>query len=72
MSQQLQVLNHLREFGRITPITALHIFGCFRLASVIHLLRKQGYNITTTLIGAETRSKKKFAEYELIDAPIPF
>lgn len=47
----------------ITQLDALNLFGCFRLASRIHDLRKQGMNITATKI--QTPSGKYITQYSL-------
>jgi len=38
-SQCGQIRNWLQDGNAIDSITALHLFGCFRLAAVIHVLR---------------------------------
>ena len=62
MNQEQQILNYLREGNAVTPLLALERFGCMRLASRVHRLREQGYEI-------ETRHKrsndKVYAEYYL-------
>jgi len=40
MSQQEKILYHLSSGHSITPLEALEKFGCFRLSSVIHRLKK--------------------------------
>lgn len=56
------VLSHLMDGKKITPIEALERFGVFRLAAIVHSLRKEGYAIATDLIG---KGRNKFAEYSL-------
>ena len=64
MSQNTQILNHLRQHGTITARDAVHSLGCYRLAARIAELREQGHVIETNLIsGASTGVK--FAEYRL-------
>ena len=60
-SQRIQVLNDLKLGHIITPINALESYGCFRLASVIHKLRKKGYKIETVT------DKNNYASYKLIN-----
>ena len=60
-SQRMQVLNDLKLGYAISPINALQSYGCFRLASVIHRLRKQGYKIETVT------GKTNYASYKLIN-----
>jgi hypothetical protein len=64
MKQTKEILEHLQGLGRgkITPLEALHNFGCFRLASRINELRKEGYEIKTTMV---EQNGKMFAEYSL-------
>lgn len=44
-SQTDDVLEHLQEFGSITPMQALNEYGIFRLAARIKDLENQGYII---------------------------
>ena len=43
MTQCEMILDHLKTFGSITPLEALHEYGCFRLAARIADLRDRGY-----------------------------
>ncbi len=63
MSQELEILMELKRGKKITPLDALKRFGCFRLASRISDLRKQGYEIKTAMI--ETKTQKHIAQYSL-------
>ena len=63
MNQSDKILDHLRG-GPITPLQALNLYGCFRLAARINELRKQGHNISTKWIKGE---KKKHAQYQLME-----
>ena len=45
LTQEANVLHTLKSGRTITPIEALNQFGCFRLAAIIHTLRKDGWNI---------------------------
>lgn len=62
MSQNTQILSYLQQGKKLTPLTALNKFNCFRLSARILDLRKQGHNITTENV---TRKGKTFAEYSL-------
>ncbi|MBQ1819186.1 MAG: hypothetical protein II120_03210 [Bacteroidales bacterium] len=64
-SQCSAILEHLKKGLSITPIEALSLCGCFRLAARIHDLRhKQGFdNIVTERV--LTRSGKYVAQYRL-------
>jgi hypothetical protein len=46
-TQEGRILAHLL-IGSITPIDALELYGCFRLAARIHTLRQRGYTILVT------------------------
>lgn len=61
MTQNENILKHLRT-QPITPIDALNLYGCFRLASRISELKIAGYDIKQTMI---KRNNKCFAEYTL-------
>ena len=63
MNQSDKILDHLRG-GPITPLQALNLYGCFRLAARINELRKQGHNISTKWIKGE---QKKHAQYSLVE-----
>lgn len=77
MKTQCQMIReHLEAGHRLSPIEALDKFGCFRLASRINELRKQGLDIRTDIVeGAE--NGKRWAEYwlhrdnGLLEAPEP-
>lgn len=63
MSQCDQILNHLKQFGTITGMEALSLYGCWRLAARICDLRQMGWDIHTQMI---TSSEKQFARYRLM------
>lgn len=62
MSQIDDVHAHLLRGKPITPIQALTLFGCFRLAAVIFNLREKGFIIETEMVH---RKGKKWASYTL-------
>jgi hypothetical protein len=62
MNQKTHILEHLESGKKITPIEALNMFGCFRLAAVVFDLKQEGYDIRTTMI---KNANKTFAEYSL-------
>ena len=55
-------LEYLTEHGTITGKQAWEAFGCYRLASVINRLKKDGYLIETRIVPGE-----RYAEYSLVD-----
>ena len=62
MSQTHDIVYHLHNIGSITPLEALEKYGCFRLGARINDLRREGYNILTTMI---EHNNKRFAKYSL-------
>ncbi len=64
MSQESRILDYLKSGRLLTPIGALKLFGCFRLAARIAELRAAGHLIATNTI--KTRSGKRIAAYVLL------
>lgn len=62
-SQREIILNHLKANESITPLDALKLCGCFRLAAIIWTLREDGYDIETELV---YDGNKKYAKYRLV------
>ena len=48
-TQEQWILGHLEHYGSITALKAILDYNTYRLASVIHRLRKQGYDIATVM-----------------------
>jgi hypothetical protein len=63
MSQNNQILEYLKSGKKLTPLTALKKFGCFRLSARILDLRQEGHAIITENV---TRKGKTFAEYSML------
>ena len=65
-SQKRRILEYLKEDkgNGITPLDALRLFGCLRLASRINDLRNDGWDIKTELVRDE-RSGKRYSRYTL-------
>lgn len=61
------ILDYMKQFGSINPLQALYDIGCFRLASRISDLKKQGYPIISERVNYKTRlgEAKHFNEYRL-------
>lgn len=57
------VLNYLKTGKTITPLEAMLMFNSYRLATIIHDLRQEGYDIET--IDTETEGGVRFATYKL-------
>jgi hypothetical protein len=54
----MRILDYMRQFGSISTIEAFNDLGVARLASRIHDLKGQGYNI----ISETKTSKNRFGE----------
>lgn len=66
MTQQTQVLNHLKK-EPLTPLVALRKYGTLRLAALVFNLRDEGYNIKTNMVNVGTKNKPKtVAQYSLL------
>ena len=61
MSQTDQILGHLKR-RPITPLEALELYGCFRLAARVSDLRGMGWPIETEMVQGE---EKRWAQYYL-------
>ena len=61
-TQSAEILLHLQRLGPITPMDALRLYGCLRLAARIADLRAAGYPIKSSRAKA---NGKTFARYEL-------
>ncbi|BAQ90879.1 hypothetical protein [uncultured Mediterranean phage uvMED] len=64
LTQNQQILDYLKSGKKITPLTALKKFGCFRLSARIFNLKEEGHAIITNNV---TRKGKTFAEYSLME-----
>ena len=62
-SQNKQILNYLQSGATINPISALELFGSFRLSARINDLRNDGHNIKTTMI---YNGRNRWANYNLV------
>jgi hypothetical protein len=66
MSQQTQVLNHLKR-EPLTPLVALRKYGTLRLDALVYNLKDEGHNIVTERVNVGTKNSPKFvAKYSLI------
>lgn len=64
MTQVNLILDYMRKGNSITSIQALEMFGCFRLASRISEIKKQGVGIKTSMIH---NGDKHYASYRIMD-----
>lgn len=67
MTQNSRVLRHLRDYGSITSQEAMSEYGIMRLASRVCELRRQGYDIQSTMETGENRygEKTSYTRYTL-------
>lgn len=67
MTKTKLILEHMRNERGITSLEAFQMFGTTRLASIIHNLRTQGYEIETIERDEKDRygNRVRFAEYRL-------
>ena len=56
------IFEHLKSGKTLTPIEALRLFNCMRLAATIYDLREEGHDIVTHKV---IKNNKTFAKYEL-------
>lgn len=63
-SQQQRIKKHLNSGRAITPMEALRMYGCMRLAAHIFDLRLEGMPIETIRVN---RAGKRYARYKLSD-----
>lgn len=65
ITQKQMILNHLKDFGSITPLQALDEYACYRLSAQIFKLRDEGHDIETEYITRKNRYGKAvtFAKY---------
>ena len=62
MSQEKQIKHYLESGGKVSGISALDKFGCYRLSAVIFNLRDKGLDIKTKMI---KHGQGSYAEYYL-------
>lgn len=61
-SQEALILAYLSTGAELTPLDALHRFGCLRLGARIYALRKDGVSIEARTV---REGRKAFAAYKL-------
>jgi hypothetical protein len=62
-SQSQKILNYLQTGKTLSPLQALQLFNCMRLASRINDLRKDGHEVTTDIV---YQDDKRWANYRLM------
>lgn len=65
-SQNKRILDYLMKGNRLTSLEALTRFGCMRLASRISDIRKNNPDINIVVDRIETATKKKVAQYYVL------
>lgn len=55
MTQTDRILWHLNEARTITPMEALKLYGCFRLAARISEIKDLGYEVESKMVSAVNR-----------------
>ena len=63
ISQEDEVLNHLRKYGSITSMTAFRMYDITRLSAKVFELRKDGYEIMT--LREKSPNGKTYGRYVL-------
>lgn len=63
-TQKANIRKHLEEGKSITPLEALKLYGCFRLAAQIFILKDEGMDIQTEMI--KVGKNKRCAKYTLV------
>ena len=65
-----KILRHLKTFGSISSLEAITEYGILRLASRIHDLKRQGYNIVSESRTSKNRFDERvsFKVYKLAEA----
>lgn len=58
MTQCDRILRHMKDYGSIDPMVAIHEYGCMRLASRIADLRGMGHDI----VAERTKGKNRYDE----------
>jgi hypothetical protein len=63
--QRLQILSHLKSGKTLTPLEALQMFRCLRLAARVHDLRNEGWPILKKIRTSPDNERVHYAEYYL-------
>ena len=65
ITQEQQILNHLKQGKTISQAEAIDLFNCYRLSAIIQRLRCAGYDIVTHY-ERNNSGIGRHARYELI------
>lgn len=64
-TQRELILEHLKAYGAIEPMTALWEYGCYRLGARIADLRAEGYDIATERVKEKSKRTGRTVQYAL-------
>jgi hypothetical protein len=62
MSQEIQILNHIKRYKKISSMQAFSKYNITRLAAIVYNLRAKGYAIKTDIV---TNAKSTYAVYSM-------
>jgi hypothetical protein len=65
MTQNKEILAHLKEHKSINPLQALELYGCFRLGARIYDLKQDGH-VISTIMTKNKEKNKSFAQYHYL------
>jgi hypothetical protein len=74
ITQCEMIEDYLDTYHSITPLEAMRDLGCYRLASRISDLKRQGYNIKSEMVSVATRNggRTHIARYSWADDNVEF
>ena len=64
-TQKELIREYLERGNSLTPMDALELFGCFRLATRIFELKREGLDIVTDMVENKATGKR-YASYRLV------
>lgn len=62
MSQQIQILNHIKRYKKISSMQAFSKYNITRLAAIVYTLRSKGYAIKTDIVN---KANSSYAVYSM-------
>ena len=62
MSQEIQILNHIKRHKKISSMQAFSKYNITRLAAVVYNLRAKGYAIKTDIVN---KANSSYAVYSM-------
>ena len=66
-TQRQKILEYLQAGGKLTPIDALGLFGCYRLGARVYELKCEGYIIDREMVEVQCRAghTARVAQYSM-------